>query len=783
MEKEIDLRSLIFGNLDYSMHDVSPYSLCNSNSINLINRPFETGREWTRVEQTSYIESIFLHCSLQPIIRFFNYNHTVIVDGYNRYMAICNFCNNKLVLDEKGLKQLRFLANKKFDSLSESEKQYFKKCGPIKILDYSYKGVNSNKLLLTSDEEIEIERYLHVIYNTGLRLEIEEIQKAEFSDDYLTKKIREKLDSDEEFISILESFRLFNGRKKRNKIDNILLNCRLLIASTYSNMNKFCSTYSIEERIGENYLPNLENLDLNKVFQDFLLNVNQIYNNLIDTQKWLVYPILHSKPFLDATYWLISVIRKDKLGDPFCFDFMKYLEYFGEIEEQVRNFNPFQAHYKKNIFNKYFVVAKYYEKEYGVDMSSYFKEVSDEKSNVKVINNIEELYNNHFNFHPESIKVSDLLVDLETGSYNLRPYYQRKEVMNTLLSSRIIESLLLGIRIPYILVCNKYYNGNFITEVVDGQQRILAILGYLQQPFMNEKGDIDYSNKNGYALKELRILSEFNNFKSKSVDGKNVLSELDLKKILDAEIDVSKTIEGDKSNFSAVDHFVRLNKNVCTIKENTYRMWSLTSDRKIIDYEKNITREFIGNILPKVNQKRTANMITIKLACLFYHRKFDEITFNGYSNLRVSSWLKDFNKCKDKYMYKDTQKIGEERKLYFDALDEVKCFYLKINDFVCSLDKSFRDLTSLTGYGSIPLSNYYYLFCMLGSISREDLLDNNIKIYDIIKDFFVKIRIDKLDNSSILNLLNFTVQQVAVFDSSKRYEFRDKLSMAIKGNC
>ena len=137
MEREIDLRALITNNLHCESHDVRPYSLSKTETINLIERPFENTRKWTRVEQTSYIESIFLHCSLQPIIRFKNNNHTVIVDGYNRYNAIKNFYNNELNLDTRGLKQLKFLKNKTYSDLTEKELEYFSKCDPIKILDYN----------------------------------------------------------------------------------------------------------------------------------------------------------------------------------------------------------------------------------------------------------------------------------------------------------------------------------------------------------------------------------------------------------------------------------------------------------------------------------------------------------------------------------------------------------------------------------------------------------------------------------------------------------------------
>ena len=778
MNKEIDIRALVFQSLECKPIDVKPIALCENKSINLVDRLFENNNKWSRIEQTSYIESIFLHCSLQPIIRFKNYDRTVIVDGYNRYIAISKFYNNELVLHEKGLKQLKFLSGKKYCDLTEEELDYFSKCDPIKVFDYSYYNRRTGKNILLPEEELEVEKYLYVIYNTGLRLLVEEIQKAQFSSDYLTNKIREKLNNDSEFIDILDKLKLFNGRKKRNKIDNILLNCRLLIASTYSNINCFCATSNIESRIEDNYLPNIYDKDLDKIFDDFIFNIHHIYNNLIKTQMWSKYEILHSKPFLDATYWLVSVMKKDKLSDPFEFDFMSYLEYFGTREEEEVNFNPNQAHYKKNIYNKYFVVAKYYEKEYGVNMSRYFEENIENTTQLDIINNIEELHNRNFNFHPEEVVISDFMTDIVNERYILRPFYQRDEVMNIVLASKIIESLLLGIKIPYILVCDKYKDGKLVTEVVDGQQRILAILGFLEQPFMNENGELEYSNKNGYALKDLRILYELNNKKLVCDKKELELSKDYVNKILNSHLYLSKTRESDNSTFSAVDHFVRLNKNICTLKENTYRMWSLTMDSKIINYGVKVTNEYVDKILPKINSKNSPNMITLKLANLFYHLDVKDTNLNYYSNISVSNWLKEFNIYKCKHMYNDYESIDKLRSKYVEAIDMVSDFYYKIDCFLDSVNKTIRELISINQYSNISLSSYYYLYCMLKDISKENLIENNIDIYNIIVEFFTKIKEDKLDNKTIINLLNHRTERIMVFE--KRYEFKKRLSFNIK---
>lgn len=767
MVKEIDLRALINNNLKCEEHDVSPSSVGFDETINLIDRPFENDKKWNKKEKTNYIESVFLNCSLQPIIRFKNDNHTIIVDGYNRFMTIKSFYNNEFILDEKGLNQLKFLANKDYASLDETQKNFFNKNACIKILDYTCEIKSGNKEVLDNEEELEVLKYLYTIYNTGLKLEIEEIQRAQFYDDYITQKIRNKFNEDPEFLELLEQLKLYNGKRRRNKLDNILLNCRLLIASTYSNIYNYSYVPDTQTRIEENYLPNIDNLNKNDIFEDFVINVNQIYTNLLNTQKWEKYPNLHCKPFIEATYWLISVIRKDNLIEPFSFDFMKYLEYFGEKEETEKNFDIYHAHYSKFIYKKFFVVAKYFEEEYNIKLNSYFKENKSKNNGMKIINDIDELYKKEFSFTPEKIQVSNLLTQFRNSNYNLRPYYQRKEVMNTALSSKIIESILLGIRIPYILTCDKLISGNYVTEVVDGQQRLLSILGFLESPFMNENGELEYSNKNGYSLKNLRVLNELNGLSIKCKKSGKTLSNEYINKIMNSYLYIYKTKEIGNNCFDTIDHFVRLNKNSSLIKENSYRMLNLTADRRIMEYCNLSIADFIEILLPKKNKNGKPNMIVLRLSYLFYNKLYNEINYSNYSNIKVSNWLNEFNKFKDKNIYSNLEDIEKHRIRYYNSINDTKRFFSKINKFLNSVDKTMIDLVCMNSFSHIPFSYYYYLFCFFSIISEDALINKNEKIYNIVKSFFSKIKDKNITNNNIMALLKFYVKQILVFDISQ----------------
>ena len=51
-----------------------------------------------------------------------------------------------------------------------------------------------------------------------------------------------------------------------------------------------------------------------------------------------------------------------------------------------------------------------------------------------------------------------------------------------------------------------------VSEVIDGQQRLLSILGFLQESYKDENGKEQLSNKHGFKLSKLRFLKELNAF-------------------------------------------------------------------------------------------------------------------------------------------------------------------------------------------------------------------------------------------------------------------------------
>ncbi len=101
---------------------------------------------------------------------------------------------------------------------------------------------------------------------------------------------------------------------------------------------------------------------------------------------------------------------------------------------------------------------------------------------------------------------------------------------------------------------------NNVKEVVDGQQRLLAIIGFLGEQYYNEDGELKFSKNNSFKLKGLKILTEF--------EGSNYsgLPEIYQDKILDFVIDLIIIEESVNDKFDPVDLFIRLNYKPYPIK-------------------------------------------------------------------------------------------------------------------------------------------------------------------------------------------------------------------------
>lgn len=100
----------------------------------------------------------------------------------------------------------------------------------------------------------------------------------------------------------------------------------------------------------------------------------------------------------------------------------------------------------------------------------------------------------HIEFTPEHYRVSDFLNWAEAGVLQLNPGFQRRPVWNASQKSYFIDTLARGYPVPQLIIRERVEieSASTIREVVDGQQRLRTVLGYVRPasiPDYNERKD------------------------------------------------------------------------------------------------------------------------------------------------------------------------------------------------------------------------------------------------------------------------------------------------------
>ena len=87
----------------------------------------------------------------------------------------------------------------------------------------------------------------------------------------------------------------------------------------------------------------------------------------------------------------------------------------------------------------------------------------------------------HWNSSPHPI--SDIRDWKEVGRLELRPDFQRREVWSSPARIMLMDTILRDIPMPKVFLANTIRDGKTYRVVIDGQQRITAILDFLGDAF------------------------------------------------------------------------------------------------------------------------------------------------------------------------------------------------------------------------------------------------------------------------------------------------------------
>lgn len=160
---------------------------------------FQRNYVWDDEKASYFIESILLGTEIPPLVFFQTKEDNEVIDGRQRYETIERFLNDKLVLKEDGLKCLKTLAGKRY-SMLDGEIQEIFETTRLRILQCSV----VNEPSLTDEKEDKIKKEIFRRYNSGITsLQKEEIERAAFIHDNLTKQLNILLNDDNELLDIL----------------------------------------------------------------------------------------------------------------------------------------------------------------------------------------------------------------------------------------------------------------------------------------------------------------------------------------------------------------------------------------------------------------------------------------------------------------------------------------------------------------------------------------------------------------------------------------------------
>jgi hypothetical protein len=566
----------------YSKSIDSLFSLRSLNKIDY--KPYyQRNYVWDDHKATYFIESILLGTEIPPLIFFNNGSGIEVIDGRQRFETIKRFKENEFFLTRNGLAALKQIAKATYDSLKASSetKSIIDLFLDAKIRIIEFEIVNEPRL--NSNLEDKVKKEIFGRYNSGITpLKKPEIDNALYDADSVFQHFKKFVKQDSEFCNMITELFLPKDSERGSDSGRILQFIRRYLIlykfpiRYYSWGNNRTETL---DKLYEHMATDVEDVD--DLCNKFVEKVRLVHRmKQVFTEKNLIL----KRPAFECLLWGLQVLDAEKI-DISKVDKTDIIERLGHAISD-NNDKFIDSHYYSLVQERFSFTAKLFEQEFGVNLRVYVdgdKKTRDElnlirkSENDDTITKLGELESLRVTKpEPSRNSIDDIARVMDRNMFLVRPSYQRTEVINISKASSIIESILLDISLPPIFI---YKRNDGVSEVIDGQQRLLTILGFIGQKYMDESGHQCTSKNSGFALKGLKILKHLNNKTYNDLKGEASLQD----KILDFELFVVEIQESLNPDFNPVDLFVRLNNKPYPIRENSFEMWNSWVDRDIIE--------------------------------------------------------------------------------------------------------------------------------------------------------------------------------------------------------
>lgn len=715
--------------------------------------PYQRNYVWNDEKASFFIESILLGVEIPPLILFIHAHDKKtleVIDGRQRYETIKRFREGEFSLRRNGLAKLKSLSGKKYEDLFDNEdkgEKYEKyrrafNNTTLRVIEFSSKNPNEDSDLQRKIEE-KVTKEIFRRYNSGITpLKKIEVKNARHEGDNFTDLMKRKISENSNGWVDDFKYLFFKMNPDRVSADVVMNRLRDLIVLQYFPINIYASTSErseLNESLFKEYIESDTSEDsLNErqeeKLQSLIYKIGYLkgLKDKIVTDEWFIYQCI---------FWALTVVENEGFDVESTLSESTTMELVYLIKENINLFIGADRGFSSTTNERFKLVAGFFEEKTEIDFKDYLKKsrtrVSHEDSDFKEQRLARQ--------EAETTTVEDLILKMINNEYQLRPPYQRQEVINNKKSSGIIESILLGIPLPTIFV---YRRNDGISEVVDGQQRLLSILGFIgdsKSTLIDEgvKPKTDMSSKKDKSFKlakTLPILKECRGYSFKD------LSEDNQDKIWDFELSIVYINEDSNPDFDPIDLFIRLNDKSYDIKDPSFEMWNSYADPDVMSGIKKLAERYRSWFYYIIDDKRMKlEELLLSLTYIDYEASTESffepiqiyqasgnpITFR-VENPKIEHWLDTVET--------DTSEHNDVLKAMLTSIDNVDEFIKKVSCVVGSgLDDeikadNFNELISLKTKARNQ-RGFYMLWFLLANARLEKIESNRENIFRSIKYF------------------------------------------------
>lgn len=231
--------------------------------------------------------------------------------------------------------------------------------------------------------------------------------------------------------------------------------------------------------------------------------------------------------------------------------------------------------------------------------------------------------------------LSQLKEDVDSYDIITNPEYQRKYVYDDKRASMLIESILIGIPIPIIYLCEE---SDGVYSVIDGQQRIVSFVRYL---------------KNEFALTGLRKLTDLNDLFYRDLPK-------DIQRKLKSKTLHAITITKDSANLK-YEIFSRLNLGAVKLRDQEVRNCIYRGSfndmlKSIADSNATLKAMFHDDNKRFAYEERILRFFALR----------DYLNLHGTFKVTMNAFM-------EKHQNDDDAQISKYRSQFNSVLDTVKC--------------------------------------------------------------------------------------------------------------